>query len=392
VGCGGEIEASIDNIPSGGADGGSSEEASIGETVFDTTALHEVQLEFSSSDWQDMVAEAETTGAYDGPRTYFRADFRFDGQSTAGKVGVRLKGHASLIGAQGHSFPLKVDFNRFTVKQRFDGLGKVNLHPSDPMGSGIREHLSYGAMRRFGVPTARTSFARLRVNGEDLGLYVLVEQLDGRFVRYHYDEPYGDLYKPEPPAGTLAYRGSSIDDYENVGHKWPEKADHTAFLKLVTVLDTKGVESFSQVVDVDDVLAYLAVNAGVGNFDLYSSQGHNYYLYEKSKGVFTMLPWDMNASMESRGSACAEGRGTAEFPLSHKLLGDVTTVEKYADTLTAFLAGPGSVASLKAAFDKAAKLLSEKYPDIEPHGFNEVNEQRIAEIMDELENLTQCPE
>ncbi len=48
------------------------------------------------------------------------------------------------------------------------------------------------------------------------------------------------------------------------------------------------------VVDVDQMLRYIAGNAAVGNGDSYfGNMMHNYYVYEKN-GKITMLPWDYN--------------------------------------------------------------------------------------------------
>lgn len=45
--------------------------------------------------------------------------------------------------------------------------------------------------------------------------------------------------------------------------------------------------------DVDQVLRFLAVSVMLVHLDNYIGMGHNYYLYEMN-GRFTILPWDLN--------------------------------------------------------------------------------------------------
>jgi len=395
--------ASPDDEPIDGGTGAEAGDAASAEAnkctagakIFDATAVHEIVIDVSGTDWTAMIAEAEASPEYGGPpKTYFRAQFRFDGQTAEDTVGLRVKGHWGLINAHGHSFPLKVDFNRYVVGQSFDRLGKVNLHPShrDYEPYALREHLSYAAIHAFEVPTARTSFASVTLNGEALGLYTVVEQIDGRFIKCHFEDPFGDLYKPEEANGSLADQGPSIDNYPEANHKWPDQTDHAAFLNLIDVINHQDLDRFPEVVDIEGILTYLAVNVGVGNHDYYASYGHNYYLYEATPDRFTMLPWDMNMSQSGCGHPCGKGRNSEQFPLSHRLLGDPTYTDQYAAILSAFVKGPGSITWQHARLDEALAVLGEHAPS---HWRDELRgsiEGRVQQLEDGLTELTVCPE
>jgi spore coat protein H len=365
-----ELPADAETADASGSDAADSEapepyDCTRGERAFDDRVVHEIEITLADSDWAAMIDEAQNSAEYGGPdKTYFQATFTFDGETLERPIGLRLKGHSSLLLAaeQGRSFPFKLDFNRVDDDQEFDGLTKVNLHPNYEPTTVLHELLSYGAIREFGVPTARVSLARVRLNGEDLGVYSLVEQLGGRFVRCAYEEPYGDLYKPEEPVGNLNWLGERIEDYEpEIEFKWPSSSvtQHASLLTLLDVLRSGDTSRFEQVLHVDEVLTYLALNVAVGNYDYYASFGHNYYLYESTPGRFTMVPWDMNFSQTDLSELCGLGRNTDEWPVSHYLLGEPRYVATYLSRMREFLEGPGSVEALLRELDRYTAVLGD---------------------------------
>lgn len=388
--------AAADGTTSGAPEG---DLCAIGEAVFDEGMVHELDMQLSEADWAAMIQEAMQSPEYGGPdKIYYDADFLLDGIPLGSPVALRLKGHSSLLGAveEGRSFPLKIDFNRVDAGQDLDGLTKVNLHPNLDGITAINEYLSYGAIRAHGVPTARLGFARVTVNGEALGLYTLVEQIKGKFVRCHYSEPYGDLYKPEEPLGNLAWLGASITDYEpEIQFKWPDASgtDHGSLLNLLDVINTQSVGSFPSVLEVSEVLTYLAMNAGLGNYDYYSSFGHNYYLYESTAGRFTMIPWDMNFSQGVLDHPCGFGRNTEEWPVSNTLLGDPATVQEYLGILEGFLGGAASPQSLGARLDAVLPILG---ADIDASAVDELRTAIDLRVQLQLATIAQglqvCPE
>lgn len=342
---------------------GGGNDCAHGQTVFDETVVHEVRLELSEADWQNMILEAQNSPEYGGPpKTYFEATLEFDGEFLESPLAIRLKGHSSLLEAAGtgNGFPFKVDLNRVDGEQELDGLSAFLMHPNLDGITAVNEYLSYGAIRAHGIPTAQTGFARVFVNGESLGLYSLVEHIRGDFVRCHYPEPYGDLYKPEEPVGNLAWRGDRIEDYgEEMEFKWPRESvsGHASLLELLSVLRAGDIRAFESVLHISEVLSYLAVNVALGNYDYYASFGHNYYLYEANPGQFTMVPWDMNFSQGEMDEPCGLGRNSTDWPISHWLLADQGRTQQYLDLMSVFLAGPASIEQLNTQLDAAVTLL-----------------------------------
>lgn len=361
-----------------------------GDRVFDESIVHHIALELAPADWQAIIDEAAAYVNDNSEYPYFPARARFDGEELDGDIGVRLKGHISIALSEGHSFPLKLDFNRYDDGLTLDGLKKLNLHnnfngPALPI---VRDYLSYEAWRQYGVAASRTSFAEIEVNDEPLGVYVLVEQVDGDFIQRHFSGPLGDLYKPEQQTGSLEYRGASIANYPDIGHKWPDVSDHASLLSALEVLDSGSIDEIGAVFDVEGVLTYMAGNVALGSGDYYPNTGHNYYLYEVTPGRFTMLPWDMNGSQESSDlSVCSPSVGY----LSGKLFEDPGHLAMYFDILAAFLGQTASADWLLARLDAAASLLGSALPAEEVEEIRQAITARTSRLEDELSTTTTCP-
>ena len=78
-----------------------------------------------------------------------------------------------------------------------------------------------------------------------------------------------------------------------------ETSDGSAILDLMKALESG--EGLEDVLDVDEVLRYLAANVALANYDSYlGNTTHNYYLYEQD-GRFTIVPWDYNYSFGGFG-------------------------------------------------------------------------------------------
>ncbi|HTM20145.1 MAG TPA: CotH kinase family protein, partial [Kofleriaceae bacterium] len=176
----------------GGADpdaggGGDPDAAAPGaELVFDESLVRTYELTLSAADWQWLQDNAAL-------EEYRPASLRFKG----------FYGNLALcFDAQGNQIcdklSMKLDFAEYDPDGRFYGLKKVNLHSMERDPSKMHDALGYGLFRGAGIYTARTAYARVVVNGELLGLFAVVENLDGRFTADRFraiDGGDGNLYK-----------------------------------------------------------------------------------------------------------------------------------------------------------------------------------------------------
>lgn len=363
--------------------------ADAGKQVFNDACIHSVELFMSHEDWQAIIDEAAVYENTNPKRPYYQALCIFDGTLLNNPVGIRLKGHISIPLSRGHSFPFKIDFNRFDENQTLDGLKKLNLNNNfdgQPLTI-VRDFISYNAWREFGVAASRTAFAEVYLNQERLGIYALVEQVDGGFLKRNFNMPYGDLYKPEQISGSLEYRGPEISDYPDIGHKWPDKSDHSSLLHALEVLHRGQIGDIGQVFNLESILSYLAGNVVLGIFDYYPVTGHNYYLYEEQPGRFSMLPWDMNGSLEvGNPPICSPAQGY----LSGRLLDDPGLQARYFELLWDFLNSAGSTERLHARLHHARSLIGAEFPPEDFEGLEQDISSRSDWLRTEMEANPYC--
>jgi len=125
-------------------------------------------------------------------RVSVRATVR-DGNTVYEDVGIHVKGAAGSRRSLNENPALTLNFDKFQEHQKFHGLDKIHLNNSVQDGSLMTELLCGYLFRAAGVPAARTTHARVRLNGRDLGLYVIKEGFNKSFLRQYFKNVNGNL-------------------------------------------------------------------------------------------------------------------------------------------------------------------------------------------------------
>ncbi len=175
------------------------------DSPFAADRIVTVRIVMPEDDWQSIQKNA-------GQERYFKADMWYDGEQVPG-VAVRTKGLNSLQGAmQAGSirFGLKVDINFFNSARNLYGVKKLNFNNGYNDPTLIREVLGYELYSEMGVPTPRYAYTDLWVNDTHLGLYLMVEQVDGNFLEHNFSDSTGNLYKPEGQASYLKWTAQDL--------------------------------------------------------------------------------------------------------------------------------------------------------------------------------------
>jgi len=286
----------------------------VGESPFGEEVVG-VKLELTAEAWAAILAAPLD-------ETFQQGAIEYDGVRVE-NVGIRVKGNSSLksVADSGSTrFSFKVDMNEYVSGQKLLGVKKLNFNNSFKDPTFLREVLGYEVAPWLGLPAPRTTFADLTVAGTHLGLFVVVEQVDSEFIERTFQDTTGDLYKPEPPAGGLAYTGDDALTYTGLELKTNETtSDHSAFMALLKALDSQDAAMIEASLDVDRAISYLAMNAVLTNLDSYNGPGHNYYLYEEG-GRFTVIPWDMNEAFGAFNCGC-DRTGLVEYPIDEPSCG-----------------------------------------------------------------------
>lgn len=244
-------------------------------TLFDPMVIHQIELELGSSTRSDM--ERDTS-------RYAEGRFLWDGLDIP--VGVRIKGSSSRDSFRGKP-SLKIDFNRVVEGLTVAGQKKLNMHNMryDPMK--VSEELVYGMWRDAGLPASRTSYAQVVIDGQDYGLYSLVEVPDDPYLERWYDDPDGNLYENASnycdfDGGQGCFEAEEFDE-----------GTHEALERMVAAATTPdgGMDALAELLDWDRYTGFLAMEASIAHWDSYSFDQSNYRWYhEPAADTWSLIP------------------------------------------------------------------------------------------------------
>ena len=224
------------------------------ELLFDPTVMHEVTMEINERDLDQL-----------DPPTDDRvpAALTVDGRTAYG-VGVRLKQGAAQFQGLDEKPGFSIETDEFVAGLELFDVDRFTLGNAALDHSFVAEQLVYDLFRAANIPAARTALARVTVNGETFGIYVMRETYDVRWLAQYFEDPSGNLY--ETPGGP--------DDMV-LELRTNERLDDTSDLAtVVEVVETASDEEYrdaiEQLVDVDELLTYWAVEAVAAHWDGYA--------------------------------------------------------------------------------------------------------------------------
>jgi hypothetical protein len=299
------------------------------------------------------------------PFTNFPGSITVDG-TTFPMVGLHKKGFFGSLDTVKPS--IKVDFGQYVSGQEYDGLSKLTLNNSKQDPSYVRQCLTYGVFAAAGVTVPRCNFAHVRVNGDDLGIFVNVETIDHKMTRRDYANGDGELYE-----GTLSdFRTDWVNTFDPKGG-----GDLAPLQPVVSALqladDTQMMAALSAHLDVDRFLTYWAMEVITAHWDGYANDKNNFFVYDDpTSGLLQFIPWGVDATFQpgrTFGSFANASSGPNAVAASGMLANRLFSVP---DTHDRFLARERSL--LDSAWD-------------EPHLHAEIDrmESLIGPIVDQVD-------
>ena len=246
---------------------------------------------------------------------YVPAQACFEGKAV-GLVGFRFKGsYGSLydcFDAAGNNtcrkLGMKIKFDEYESGQHFYGLKHLNFHGYHWDDSYMKERLSYDLYRSMNIVAPRAAWALLRVNDDPQGLFGMVEEIDGRFTKDRWpDNGDGNLFKELWPGQTTdASILNQLKTNSSVGDISAFKAFSAA---INAATDDNGRSVLGSFSDLDYWARYMAVDDAIANYDgittYYTTSdpaqagNHNFYLYQESPNKFTIIPWDLESTLNT---------------------------------------------------------------------------------------------
>jgi hypothetical protein len=170
-------------------------------------------------------------------------------------------------------------------------------------------------VRQMGIPSPRTAFCKVFINGQFEGLYLHVEEMDGRFVDAWQPDSDANLFKEVWPLswdGTAPTEQKMIDALRT-NEKKLDVAKLRAFaLELEAATDLPAVRAaIEKWMDVEQALSLAALTLALddddGAFHWYAldetsasaATPHNFYWMEDpARGKFRLLPWDLDKAFQ----------------------------------------------------------------------------------------------
>jgi len=296
-------------------------ETETADVLFDQNVVHTFEIEVPA------VALAELD-ADPAAEKYVEGSLLFGGERLEA-IGVRYKGSVgAFLGCTAGPQPfqpsgaktctklsLKLKINWNGANTEFFGQRKIQLHSMNLDTSLMRDRLGYLLFAEAGVAAPRSTHARVVINGEFVGLFALVEQIDGRFIQDRFDDGKGNLYKEVWPFGA---DGDVRPRFQLIaGLRTNEDDDPSTEIieSFVSDLLDSGAPTdeeaarrvLSQWTDLEAFVAYAVVDRAIhhddGPFHWYCIDGpcepHNFYFYEEptSRRVH-IIPWDLDNSLQ----------------------------------------------------------------------------------------------
>jgi hypothetical protein len=277
--------------------------------LYEPTVLRTIFIDFEDADWEAEMAD------------FYRSDVTVPATLTVdGKkypnVGVAYRGNTSyMMAGQGYKKSLKLSLDDADSRQRLYGYKTLDLLNGAEDPSFLHTILYYDIARQY-TPAMKANLVKVVINGESWGLYVNTQSFDKEFAKDWFTPSKGTRWKvPVNFRGDsgLAYLGDNIDDYKR---KYEMKnggsdKDWKALISLCKTLketpNDKLEEALRPIFDVDHALWYMAVDNVLVNGDGLWTRCSDYGLFRDSKGVFHMVPHDVNETFKAGGGPGGPG-------------------------------------------------------------------------------------
>lgn len=304
------------------------------EQIYQPNAMVEIDLTLSAE--AEKSLEEEPDEDVKGAFSAWLTDGTPGGSKTklteAHPVEVHLKGH---VGGSFRPLTGKAAFKlKFKKSERFLGLRKMTLNNMVEDPSMVHETLAYGLFRAAGVPASRTGFAYLRVNGEDFGVYLDIENLDETSLARLYGAG-NTLHLYEGEFGTDV-DAEGVPKFEIDEGEEP-RTDLEALATAVAATSPGFSARLAGLADLDEMTRMWAVEKYISHWDGYSGEEaankpNNYYLHSDLSGLFQMLPWGTDNTWQIERRIGFDGQAGLLF---NDCLGDSECFGRYVAALQA---------------------------------------------------------
>ena len=369
------------------------------ESLFAPNCVVDVDLQLAPTDWEELRGQTRTVvdvlagDCMAGPPsdifTWFEADVSIGGV-TVERIGLRKKGFLGSLSTTKPS--LKLRFDKFVDGQRLSGMKRLTLNNMNQDPGLTTSCLAYDLLRRAGIPAPRCNFARVRVNGLDLGIYAHVESIKSAFLERHFASSDGNLYE-----GTVSdFRPGFLATFDKKNNETLD--DWTDLDAAVTALeadDEELITAVSAIFDLDEFLTFWAMEVLIAHWDGYAGNTNNFYIYRDfvgGDGKFHFIPWGIDSAFQKAPELAGEDVFIPESVLAfgflaHRLYQWPPSRQLYHQRLLELLETVWDGASLAAEVERMRTLLLPHLSAQQAATFNAKNDFRKSWVMSRKQQL-----
>ena len=269
-------------------------------SLYEPSVLRTLFLEFEDADWEAELADFNNTDV-EVPCTVIVDGVKYP------NVGVHFRGMSSFMGVQaGSKRSMNLSFDFVDSKQRLYDYKTLNLLNSheDPT---FMHSVLYSHIARKYIPAPKVNFVKVAINGESWGVYANAQQFNKDFLAENYPSSKGARWKTNGSPmgrGGLEYIGDNFEDYKRIFtlKTNDSEKDWKALVKLCKTLNETPLdqldEALAPMLDIDGALWFLALDNALINCDGYWIRASDYAIFRDDKGVFHIVPHDMNEAFQ----------------------------------------------------------------------------------------------
>ncbi len=243
------------------------------------------------------------------------------------EVEVTTKGYVGSARSLDQKAGWKIDLNEY-ADHRMAGVEALTLNNMVQDYSFVHEDLTYRLYRAVGVPAPRVGYVRLYVNGVQWGLYANIETPDDTFLARWFEDNSGALYE-----GAYGVDFNAGYEYSFEYDEGPDPNDRSDLTALIAALDQPaddvGLAGVEALVDLDEFLAMMAVEAVSLHWDGYTTANNYRAYHDPTSDRFSFIPWGTDQTWKDWWYAPYTGNGR----LFQFCMRNPACVVRYADQL-----------------------------------------------------------
>ncbi|EKD15797.1 uncharacterized protein L3040_003586 [Drepanopeziza brunnea f. sp. 'multigermtubi'] len=274
---------------------------------YDIDNLVTVEITMPPKEWESLMACEPRGGICNfdyvgGPRFdwYKATKVTFSGsrtpylKATFKDVGIIKKSYCGSFSTTKPS--VRLDFDRNLAAQgdaveKLIGTKSLTLNNCKQDPAYIRQPLGYELLRLAGVPAPRCNFAKLIVNGTDMGAFVNLEQYKKQFLKNNFEgnddgnlyelDAGDDLDREKISMGKISFEGGVADDQKDL-------------LLAADAIKKGGLAAAKKVIDYNAFIKLYAMETILKHRDGFTINTNNTYLYNDVKAVAEPTTDDVN--------------------------------------------------------------------------------------------------